>query len=715
MGHVEPTDVKEGDYTMKGTLKVHWSYWAVLLAFVLIFVPSFHAPAASAVGLRLSIDGKLVASDPPPVIQKGRTLVPVRLVAESLGAEVEWIQEQNAVHIVKGGRSVLMRIDSYLVESDTGAKTYGLSDVAPVLIGGRTYVPLRLVGNALGVAVHWEESTNTVHVNSSQSAVVTPFFNVNITSVIPGAEITSEVDLKVAINQALPTGAKEIRYLLLNPQTGRGVVVARGKNFSATYKWLPDIDMQGQKVLVAAIYDAEGRFLAGDAIPLSVALTPQVSVKGVNPGQVIQGSVTMSPIVNFSAAYVTYEVTGLTTGRTFVSPKSDPLGTYTWTPMLEDNGAISIRPIAYSATGAAYPGEVVTAMVNASRRVELRGVSVGANVEKPVNLSVYGNFQVTNIEYVLRDILTGNEESLVFVKTGDYRFFPNPMHAGKKELFARVTDVAGITYSTQTIAVTISGKPLMLLSGVGPGAVVTGAVNLTTTSNVSLEGVRYILINRINGARTEVGESLPGTQFKWVPTQAGDWSLQAEGLSAAGTTLVSDLVSLRVFLGTVYGPRPIVPRDEYLGLTSDLASKTWKETGLSAALQTAQAILETGWGQSVPVDKYSGKFSYNLFGIKGTGPAGSVISNTWEEYNGVAFRIDDKFRAYHNLQQSWDDHANLLLVASRYQPVRDVMHDSTLGAWALRRSGYATDSQYSIKLIDIINRYDLWKLDEVGI
>ena len=51
-----------------------------------------------------------------------------------------------------------------------------------------------------------------------------------------------------------------------------------------------------------------------------------------------------------------------------------------------------------------------------------------------------------------------------------------------------------------------------------------------------------------------------------------------------------------------------------------------KRSGMSAALQTAQAMLESGWGQSIPVDKYNGELSYNLFGIKGTGTAGTVIS-----------------------------------------------------------------------------------------
>ncbi len=136
---------------------------------------------------------------------------------------------------------------------------------------------------------------------------------------------------------------------------------------------------------------------------------------------------------------------------------------------------------------------------------------------------------------------------------------------------------------------------------------------------------------------------------------------------------------------------------------------------MSAALQTAQAILETGWGQSIPVDKYTDKFSYNLFGIKGKGTNGSVVSNTWEVYNGVVYRVDGTFRAYNNTYESWQDHKRILLELSRYDIFRDVMYDYTLGAWSIRRAGYATDPKYPIKLMRIIEEYDLRQLDQVDL
>ncbi len=691
--------------------------WSVLLGIGFLVLTLLPSGAAEAAGqLRLVIDGQLITSDPPPVLLNGRTLVPARLVTETLGARVDWFDADSSVHIVKPDRSVVMRIDNHFVKLDTGTVKYMLTDVAPTLIGGRTYVPLRLVSNAMGVDISWDQATLTVSVDSSKSADVATATPLRITSVTSGAVINGKTDLRAEIATAnLPAGASEIRWLLIRPETGRGQVIGRGKSITGSYAYTPDTMTNGERLLVAAVYNSAGRLLTGDAIPVRVELTPQVAFSGVTSGQVVQGAVTLRPVLNFPAAYVTYDIIAHASGRRVTSPKSDPLGTYSFAPMLEDVGSVSITMTAYNMAGEGFASGTITYAASASRQVELRGVNSGATISRPVTFSVYGNFRIAGIEYVMRDVGSGATETLGWTETAGIRFVPTPAQQGAKEIFARVTDTRGEVFQTQTVRVNVSGAAFLLMSGVGPNQVVTGTVTLAAESNIPLERVRYVLTNRTTGARSEVGNAMPGAQFSWTPPEAGEWSLRAEGLVGGTVVHSSDSVSFRVYLGTVYGPRPVVPRDQFVALASTLALKSWQETGMSAALQVAQAILETGWGQSIPVDKYTGLFSNNLFGIKGTGPAGTVISNTWEEYNGVAFRIDANFRAYHNVEQSWADHKNLLLVAARYQPFRDVMYDMSLGAWALRRAGYATDSQYPMKLMDIIMRYELWKLDEVGV
>jgi hypothetical protein len=685
------------------------------LAFLLLMF-LFNGSAQAAGELKLVIDGKVIISDPPPVLLNGRTMVPARLVTETLGARVDWFDADSSVHIVKTDRSVVMRIDNHFVKLDTGTVKYMLTDVAPTLIGGRTYVPLRLVSNAMGVQIGWDQATLTVSVDSSQSAEVDPSTQFRIASVAAGAELNGATTLRAEMaSGSLPTGASEIRWLLIRPETGKGAVISQGKAVAGTYHFTPDTMTNGERFLVAAVYNTEGRLLAGDAIPVTVNLRPQVSFSGVTAGQIVQGAVTLRPVLNFPAAYVTYDILAHASGRRVTSPKADPLGTYSFTPMLEDIGPVSVTMTAYNIAGEAFKTETVAYTVNATRQVELRGVTSGATISRPLTVSVYGNFRITGIEYVLRDVGTGATEAIGWTETAGVRFVPTPARQGTKEIFARVTDSRGEVFQTAAVRVNVSGAAFLLMSGVGPNQVVTGTVTLAAESNIMLEQVRYVLTNRATGASSEIGSALPGAQFTWTPLQAGEWSLRAHGMVGGNTVHSSDAVSFRVYLGTVYGPRPVVPRDQFVALASGLAIKSWQETGMSAALQVAQAILETGWGQSIPVDKYTGLFSNNLFGIKGTGPAGTVISNTWEEYNGVAFRIDANFRAYYSVEQSWADHKNLLLVAARYQPFRDVMYDMSLGAWALRRAGYATDSQYPMKLMDIIMRFELWKLDEVGV
>ncbi len=698
-------------------LKNYKWHLLILLLLVIVFA-QWHLPQGlAASNVNLVIDGKSIIASPLPVIHNDRTLVPVRLIVEELGAEVAWNEENRTVHIKKGSRQVLLRIDSHLVEYDTGNKVYNLSDVAPKIIDDRTFVPIRLISNALGVAVRWEDDTRTVYVDSHQSSSIVPFFDMKLSTVKSGQVITGTTELQSSFSESVPQGATEIRYLLIDSDTGRGTVVARGSVLSGKYYWLPDLHEDGEKVLVAALYNSEGVFLSGDAVPVKVSVEPQGTLTGISEGQVIGGTISLQAHLNFVAPYVKYEITNVDKGKVFVSNEADPQGVYNWTPMMEDNGNVTIKTIAYDHSGQAYPGQAINIKVDVQRKLEIRGFSSGSTVEKPITLSAYRNFQVSQTEYVMKDPRTGKEEILAQVGYVSHRWFPGTEISGDKVLFVRVKDTSGNTHTSKEIPIKLTGTPKLILEGVGPKQVVTGSVKLKSSSNADVRSIQYFLRNSKTGERKTIARGSLQTEYTWTPVKgdAGECTIQAQGVLASGTKVSSEEVPVTVFMGTTYGPKPVIEKDKFLDLASGLAGESSAKYGMSAALQTAQAILETGWGQSVPVDKYSGKFSNNLFGIKGSGPSGSVISNTWEEYNGQTFRVDANFRAYGNVNDSWADHKKLLLTASRYEPFRAVMHDGTQGAWALRRCGYATDSKYPLKLINIINTYGLNKLDEVGI
>ncbi len=136
------------------------------------------------------------------------------------------------------------------------------------------------------------------------------------------------------------------------------------------------------------------------------------------------------------------------------------------------------------------------------------------------------------------------------------------------------------------------------------------------------------------------------------------------------------------------------------------AKKEEAISNVPAAITTAQAILETGYGKSVPTDMTTKKYSYNLFGIKGVGPAGSVSIYTHEYVNGKKIQIVDSFKAYNSFSQSIQGRTAFLTKNKRYKSLFETK-DAKKWAEGLQKAGYATDPKYANKLIDIMT---MWKL-----
>jgi flagellum-specific peptidoglycan hydrolase FlgJ len=127
--------------------------------------------------------------------------------------------------------------------------------------------------------------------------------------------------------------------------------------------------------------------------------------------------------------------------------------------------------------------------------------------------------------------------------------------------------------------------------------------------------------------------------------------------------------------------------------------------GVPASVTIAQAIDESAWGTSQLAAS-----DYNLFGIKGSGPAGSVSLPTQEFENGQWVTIYAQFRVYHNVSESISDHAELLATSGYYTRA---MADRTVpDAFANDLTGvYATDPEYGTNLIGLMRLYNLYRFD----
>jgi flagellar protein FlgJ len=147
--------------------------------------------------------------------------------------------------------------------------------------------------------------------------------------------------------------------------------------------------------------------------------------------------------------------------------------------------------------------------------------------------------------------------------------------------------------------------------------------------------------------------------------------------------------------------KPVTTSDKisFVKSVEPLARQAGSQLGVSPDTLIAQAALETGWGQHVPVAS-TGASSFNLFGIKaGGGWSGdSVNSPTTEVVNGRASVAPASFRSYGSLEQGVNDYVALLQRSSRYQQALGSGADVSAFANGLARGGYATDPDYVQKL-----------------
>ncbi|HOT29449.1 MAG TPA: glucosaminidase domain-containing protein [Candidatus Ozemobacteraceae bacterium] len=145
---------------------------------------------------------------------------------------------------------------------------------------------------------------------------------------------------------------------------------------------------------------------------------------------------------------------------------------------------------------------------------------------------------------------------------------------------------------------------------------------------------------------------------------------------------------------------------KFCELLGPVAAATFAATGVPASVTLAQAALETGWGASTIGS------AKNLFGIKGTGPAGSVTVPTREWSGGRFITINAKFRKYNTWKESVDDHARLISQVSRYKNCMKYRNDPDRFAREVQKAGYATDPNYANKLIGIMKANNLYKWDK---
>ncbi|WP_179032705.1 N-acetylmuramoyl-L-alanine amidase family protein [Paenibacillus kribbensis] len=139
--------------------------WVILAAILVWLWPSStHVNAAAA---DLFLDGKRVEApaDARPEMVNGKVMVPLRVVGEQLGYQFKWEPQVYKISIQKNNTDMAMYVGR--TSADVNGKTVSL-DAPPVLRGNSTMVPLRFVGEQMGLKVDWNNKSKSV--NLSQKA-----------------------------------------------------------------------------------------------------------------------------------------------------------------------------------------------------------------------------------------------------------------------------------------------------------------------------------------------------------------------------------------------------------------------------------------------------------------------------------------------------------------------------------------------------------------
>lgn len=137
----------------------HTGLIVALALLVVVLLPGI----SSAGEIIIRVNDTIIRPDVPAQVINGRTMVPVRFVAQALNCQVDWNEATQSVLIASDGH-----YEGSPPPNDTGQIRIYVNgnilypDVPPQLINGRTMVPVRFIAETLGARVGWDESSQTV-------------------------------------------------------------------------------------------------------------------------------------------------------------------------------------------------------------------------------------------------------------------------------------------------------------------------------------------------------------------------------------------------------------------------------------------------------------------------------------------------------------------------------------------------------------------------
>jgi flagellar protein FlgJ len=161
------------------------------------------------------------------------------------------------------------------------------------------------------------------------------------------------------------------------------------------------------------------------------------------------------------------------------------------------------------------------------------------------------------------------------------------------------------------------------------------------------------------------------------------------------------------------GPTGTMTNEQFLAASIPAAQQSQRDTRVPTSVTLAQAILESGWGRSSLSANDNNFFGMKCFNNAAGAYAAGCKAYSTQECNaqGVCTTTVATFRTYRASVDSFRDHGASLKSLSRYAAAFNYTDNPNQFIAEIHKGGYATDPQYTTKVVALMTKYNLYQYD----
>ncbi|OOC60932.1 N-acetylmuramoyl-L-alanine amidase family protein [Paenibacillus ihbetae] len=238
------------------------------LLFLVVMMIAFPKMAdASSYSAKIYLDGQQINVSSGAKVENinGTVMVPIRIVSENLGFQVDWSKAAKTVIVQDGSQTVTMTIGSQY--ADINGQRVQMTK-APILRGGTTIVPIRFVSEQMGLQVRWDNGTKSVHLTSGYTGSIPDGDAGAHTATVDGITFSDNKLMVAVTGNAKPSISK-----LSNPD--RIVIDMVNTEFSDSFGTMNDYDEVNKigQMTVSGYSDVKSvRYSLFNSSPLTVRI-----------------------------------------------------------------------------------------------------------------------------------------------------------------------------------------------------------------------------------------------------------------------------------------------------------------------------------------------------------------------------------------------------------------------------------------------------------